>query len=283
MKSSPFSPPSRPRLSLETSPSTTAPQEPSFLPSREGSPSGAEASHPPRLRPSAAFRLTAAFTLVELMTVIAVILVLMGMLFPAVDSVKNSARRSQAKNDVMQVTNAVKHYFTEYGKYPNVQNAAGGSSAGTGPQPDVLLGSKSGGLPAVMDNAALFNVLRAISRTPNDEHSLNPRRIVYFEGRAVSDPTSPKGGFLDKASGTGSQGSFYDPWGNQYYVLLDTNYDNALDTNQAYSDFSAEDDKPKTGAGAFSLGKDGVVGDAKGARGSYRNGQTLSDDVVSWQ
>ena len=230
-----------------------------------------------------AARSRAGFTLVELMTVIAIILVLMGMLFPAVDAVKNNGRRAQAKNDVLQVTNAVKNYFTEYGKYPSVSTAPAGSGSGSGTEPDTLVGSSAGGLPVVGENSVLFNTLRAISSSPNDQHVLNPRRIVYFEGRSVADPSAPKGGFLDRVGGTGSQGSFYDPWGNQYYVLMDTNYDSVLDTNMAYSDFSSEDAKPRTGVGAFSLGKDGVVGDAKGARGVYRSGQTLSDDVISWQ
>jgi prepilin-type N-terminal cleavage/methylation domain-containing protein len=230
-----------------------------------------------------AHRSQSGFTLVELMTVIAIILVLMGMLFPAVDAVKNNGRRAQAKNDVLQVTNAVKNYFTEYGKYPAVVTSAPSSGSSSGSEPDILVGSSSGGLPVVGENSALFNTLRAISRTPNDQHVLNPRRIVYFEGRSVADPASPKSGFLDRVGGTGTQGSFYDPWGNQYYVLIDTNYDSVLDTNLVYSDFSTEDSKPRTGVGSFSLGRDGVVGDAKGGRGSYRVGQTISDDVISWQ
>jgi hypothetical protein len=88
---------------------------------------------------------------------------------------------------------------------------------------------------------------------------------------------------LDRAGGSGSLGSFFDPWGNQYYVLIDSNYDSLLDTGIVYSDFSSEDAKPRTGVGAFSLGKDGVVGDAKAGRGSYRVGQNASDDVISWQ
>ena len=63
----------------------------------------------------------AAFTLVELLTVIAIIAILMGLLFPAIGAVKENGRRVQAKNDVMGIITAVKQYNTEYGKYPVVE------------------------------------------------------------------------------------------------------------------------------------------------------------------
>ncbi|HEX5175388.1 MAG TPA: type II secretion system protein, partial [Chthoniobacteraceae bacterium] len=43
------------------------------------------------------------FTLIELLTVIAIIAILMGLLFPAVNAVKENAKKVQAKNDVTQI------------------------------------------------------------------------------------------------------------------------------------------------------------------------------------
>src|SRR5947208_7554626 len=59
-----------------------------------------------------------AFTLIELLVVIAIIAILVGLLFPAFSAVQNQARRTQAKNDLTQIVNAVNAYYTDYGKYP---------------------------------------------------------------------------------------------------------------------------------------------------------------------
>ncbi len=59
-----------------------------------------------------------AFTLIELLVVITIIVVLMGLLFPAFRSVQDQARRTQAKNDLTQIVTAVNAFYTEYRKVP---------------------------------------------------------------------------------------------------------------------------------------------------------------------
>jgi len=59
-----------------------------------------------------------AFTLIELLIVIAIIGILMALLFPAVNGAIDAARKAQAKNDVTQIATAVTAYETEYGKLP---------------------------------------------------------------------------------------------------------------------------------------------------------------------
>ena len=59
-----------------------------------------------------------AFTLIELLVVIAIIAILIGLLFPAFKAVQDQAKRTQAKNDLTQIVNAVNAFYTEYGKYP---------------------------------------------------------------------------------------------------------------------------------------------------------------------
>src|SRR5437763_13488353 len=58
------------------------------------------------------------FTLIELLVVIVIIAVLAGFAFPVFQSVQNSAKKTQAKNDVTQIVTAVNAFYTEYGKYP---------------------------------------------------------------------------------------------------------------------------------------------------------------------
>lgn len=212
----------------------------------------------------------AAFTLVELLTVIAIIAILMGLLFPAIATVKENGRKVQAKNDVMGIVTAVKQYNTEYGKYPVVEETSSSSSNSTEAAVGASVGS---GIP----NSALFNTLRAIPEGLNTNHKYNPRRVTFFEGKSVSNPDSatPRAGFVERGA-SDRKGCFYDPWGMQYNIIIDSNYDNQVDVKDYYSDIQ-EDEFPRTGVVAFSLGKDNSLG--------TNNDKTLkdSDDVVSWK
>src|SRR5713226_5861854 len=59
-----------------------------------------------------------AFTLIELLVVITIVAILIGLLFPAFRGVQDQAKKTQAKNDLMQIVTAVNAFYTEYGKYP---------------------------------------------------------------------------------------------------------------------------------------------------------------------
>lgn len=193
------------------------------------------------------------FTLIELLTVIAIIAILMGLLFPVIGKVKETARKAQAKNDAVQIVNAVKAYYTEYGKYPCAAQS-GDDSLDYKAEDDA-------------EHKTLMDALRVPD--PQVTYPLNPRKIVFLEVPAAKNATAPRGGI-------GSNGRFYDPWGGTYRIKIDSNYNNVV-TNPYTADTGAGFDKVNTGVIVWSLGKD-----LTGGSGAKNSG-VGDDDVISWQ
>ncbi len=213
--------------------------------------------------PPQSLRHHVAFTLVELLTVIAIIAILMGLLFPGFFIARERTVNSEARAACMNIVSAVKAYQTDYGKYPSVLATTPTTPA------DVIVGDTAGGAAAGNEN--LFNILRAIPTGTNAAHALNPRKTVFFEGRNARNAATPKNGFA-------TTGAYFDPWGAQYCVAIDADFDNQL-TTLPYQDFNGATKGPRTGIGAYALGKDGKLG----INGSFKEGGNTSDDVISWQ
>jgi prepilin-type N-terminal cleavage/methylation domain-containing protein len=221
-----------------------------------------------------------AFTLIELLIVITIIAVLAGLLFPAFVGIQERAKKTQAKSDLAQIVTSLTAYYTDYGKYPIADIKQGC---------DTLLGNPGG----TYDNAFIFNPLRAISDGDwNAGNVLNPRQVVYFQGTEAKDTTRPKSGFAAQVttSANGSavkKGGLMDPWGNEYLVTVDGDYDGWSMDFIPYSDVTYGGQRTSVCAGTFSAvsvnafgaswGKDGRQG--KKGDGKYSG----SDDVLSWQ
>ncbi len=210
-----------------------------------------------------------AFTLIELFVVMAVIIILMGLAFPAFNSVQNAAKKTQAKNDLVQIVTAVNAFYTEYGKYPTADTTEVTYGAG-----------------AARTNELIFNELRAKNTTST---TLNPRQIVFISPPDVKDATQPRSGIATQAVGASTPiGSFVDPWGSPYTVRIDADYGG--DVLNPYGAAGGAGGSPiRQGVIAWSVGKNGVLGGGAAAGSSFSkesgtaNSYTNSSDVISWQ
>lgn len=88
--------------------SMTQPCDPVF---ETNSSVSASRSHSLRRRPGG-------FTLVELLVVIAIIGILVGMLIPAVQQVREAARRTTCNNNLRQIGTAIENFQSSYSRFP---------------------------------------------------------------------------------------------------------------------------------------------------------------------
>jgi prepilin-type N-terminal cleavage/methylation domain-containing protein len=203
------------------------------------------------------------FTLIELLIVITIIVILMGLLFPAFKGVQDQAKRTQAKNDLTQIVTAVNAFYTEYGRYPTTATTDATATYGPG-------GSTT-------ENGSLLSELRATTIV------LNTRQIVFISPPDAKDQTNPRSGIKTSTSG------YYDPWGTEYAIALDADYDNQIANPYSDSDGSAGAVQLRFGVIAYSVGKNGALGGGaaasskyaaeSGTAGKYKD----SSDVISWQ
>jgi len=193
------------------------------------------------------------FTLLELFTVVVVIAILFGIAFPSYISVLRRARKTQAQNELSQIVTAVNAFYTEYGQYPLVT------------ADKIIAGSTT------PSNADLFYTLRAVSGGLNLNNAVNTRAIVYIQ--PPISKTGTKGGV------NSTTGTWYDPYGSPYVVMIDGNYDNQL--ANPYSASAGPTPNLQAGVIAWSFGIDLQSQSVPGPAPDKNKG-TNADDVLSW-
>ncbi|MDP6859038.1 MAG: prepilin-type N-terminal cleavage/methylation domain-containing protein [Verrucomicrobiales bacterium] len=170
---------------------------------------------------------SSAFTLIELLIVIVIIAILASVAFPVTALVMEQARRSEANNEVTQLKAAIGSYELEYSKLP--------FASGSGGEGDLRMDTFQDNIISVL---AGYNV-----------DGLNPRKKAFYTGKRAKDAKTakkPRGGVF----GTDEQLQLADPWGREYYIVIDSNYDNILEDLPG-----AEDEEVRASVAVWSRGK----------------------------
>ncbi len=151
-----------------------------------------------------------AFTLIELLVVIAIIALLMGLIFPALNSAIRSTKINKARSEAENIAIAVEMFYKEY-KYLPCRKDEQALARGT-----------PGNLNSYPEQGSQYF---------NEEESKRILMVLMASdsGSSAWDELNYKGKvFLDMET-LGEDGTLLDPWGTQYLIKLDRDLDQKLE------------------------------------------------------
>lgn len=156
---------------------------------------------PMRMRPRSSI---AAFTLVELLTVVAIILILVGISIGTYSYANTKAARSRAESEIRALAAACENYKLDNGDYPRVLPRTAGPSA-----TDQLDASRAFSFPAAASTSANIILYQLLSGL-----SASGQPLQDDGGRALKSYFSFRQNQLKRSGNTVLY--IADPWGNPY-------------------------------------------------------------------
>ena len=169
------------------------------------------------------------FTLVELLTVIAVIAILAGIAVPVVVGMQSKGRETSARADMNAIKMALTQFKADYSIFPVTGVSTDTLYHAGFSAPNTTNGDQA--IDTLISHLTLILPKPGTNDVPQDYTStLNKKKRKYLDAPAkpvealfkVGDD-NPKIGFMK-----------LDPWGRRYNIAIDTNYDKKLELTKVF-------------------------------------------------
>lgn len=192
----------------------------------------------PRGRPAHSHGATRAFTLIELLTVIALIGILAAITLSVMGGVKERSAINQAKTELAVLATALESYKRQYGDYPQTGSAENDpkATAATADAPGIL-----------------FNALNGKRGPRTDLAAMNRKATIELGRFTLQDAAA-----LPDSKDTQMPNALVDPWGQRYLYYYKTG---AAWANPGYVLLSVGPD----GAAGITVANTGAVAFADGS------------------
>ena len=218
-----------------------------------------------------------AFTLIEILTVVAIIAILAGIMVPTISRARVRAKVAMARLECSNLASAIKSYHAEYSRFPTaygqMANTVGGDITfncplgmkhPTGDPMDANPNSKSEIGPLNSDLVAILLSVEGVgTNPPNKGNSRNPKKRVFFDGKMANDIGKP---------GVGPDGILRDVFGSPYIVTVDFDGDNDCE-DRLYPPVRSQ-------VIVWSLGPDMQMNTTPGVMPDQKENE---DNVLSWK
>lgn len=205
------------------------------------------------------------FSLVELLTVIAVIAILAGILIPTVGAIKESGKATQALTEVKGIHLAIKSFQNDHKYLPDTTTSSdrvyfGVSQAAAPTENDKDTAINENASPLHNDYLNLFDIICYTDHSDVSGKSVSSvaTAINKKKKKYLNAPQSYYNSDSDKVG-------YRDPWGRPYIIYLDTNYDKIIETHISILNIGlTQKDSSGNGiisdtVGVLSLGKNSVT------------------------